>query len=246
MEKRPGLAERIRFLLRSLSLQGSWCFQHMQGLGFFYILSPWLAKLHPENPKDSLRRHTAFFNTNPYMASYLIGVVSRLEADGRSEETQGAKSALMGPLGANGDGLFWATLCPLSAVLGICMAFFSPLAGILLMLATFNAFGILTRWKLFERGYDGADKPLEYIVERKDRVLINKLSSVLTPLLGFLLGSVGMKTGIPGTVMAVFLVALGLTLRKQRTWPVLWTVITVSVLLGVLGLRMEMPWFPLK
>lgn len=246
MSIRPQFRGKVRLFLRSFSLQGSWSFRHMQGLGFFYVLSPWLQRVHGNNPRNIHRRHMAFFNTNPYMANYLMGVVARLEVDGQPERIQVAKNALMGPLGATGDGLFWATLRPLSVLLALCVAFISPFIGVLTVLIVYNAITITTRWKLLGKGYENASEPLGYIADRGDRSTIRRLTLAFGPLLGFLLGGVAVRTGVPGTVLALFILALGLTLRKQRTWPALCASLAVVVLLGLLGLRMEIPWFPVK
>jgi mannose/fructose/N-acetylgalactosamine-specific phosphotransferase system component IID len=246
METRLRFKDRIGFFIRSLSLQGSWSFQDMQGMGFFYALSPWLQSVHGELSKSALRRNLGFFNANPFMATYLIGVVSKLEADGRPERVQSAKDALMGPLGATGDGLFWATLRPLAVVFGLCVALFSPFAGIIVMLVLFNAVSISTRWLLLAKGYQNADEPLGYIADRGDQAAISRFSQILAPLLGFLLGSAATRTGIPGSFIALYLIALVLCIRSKKVWPVVCVTLTLTLLLGMLGLRTQLPWFPLN
>ena len=55
----------------------------MQNLGFLYILAPVLNKLYPEREKrvQSYGRHLEFFNTHPYFANVLVGIVTGLEEE---------------------------------------------------------------------------------------------------------------------------------------------------------------------
>lgn len=110
---------------RSFLIQSSWNFERMQSLGFFYSIAPAIRAIHKTEDKfnEACRRHLEFFNTNPYMASAIIGASIRLEEDGASDEDiKGLKSALMGAYGALGDSLFWSSLRPLAAVCGVTFA----------------------------------------------------------------------------------------------------------------------------
>ena len=69
-----------RIFLASLGLQGSWNPQRMQNLGLLATLLGWLRGLPRDVERDSrfCRRYYDFFNTNPYLANYLIGGLLRL------------------------------------------------------------------------------------------------------------------------------------------------------------------------
>ncbi len=102
----------------------------MQSLGFSYALLPVLKKLYPDRVEFEARLllHEEYFNTQPYLASFILGAVVRLEeerAAGRAStsalDVAGLKSALMAPLGALGDSFFWGSLMPLAAVIAVAL-----------------------------------------------------------------------------------------------------------------------------
>ncbi|MBE9487104.1 MAG: PTS system mannose/fructose/sorbose family transporter subunit IID, partial [Chloroflexi bacterium] len=58
---------RIHVWFRLLLLQGSWNFERLQGLGFFYALLPALKKLYRRNQLVTIgREYLGYFNTHPY------------------------------------------------------------------------------------------------------------------------------------------------------------------------------------
>ncbi len=96
----------------------------MQNLGFLYILAPVLNKLYPESEKraQSYRRHLEFFNTHPYFANVVVGIVTRLEeemakgGDIKLEQITTVKMNMGGAFGGIGDALFWAAWRPFAAM----------------------------------------------------------------------------------------------------------------------------------
>ena len=116
-EKKVSLTkqDRLKVMLRSQFLQGSWNYERMQNGGWAFSLIPALKKLYP-NPEDSkaaLKRHLEFFNTHPYIASPILGVTLALEEDRANgapiddATIQGVKVGMMGPLAGIGDPVFW-------------------------------------------------------------------------------------------------------------------------------------------
>ncbi len=119
--KKPDL---YRLCWRSFCLQAVWNFERMQNLGFLYILAPVLNKLYPEKEKriQSYKRHLEFFNTHPYFANVLVGIVARLEeemakgGEVKPEEISTVKMSMGGAFGGIGDSLFWAAWRPFTAL----------------------------------------------------------------------------------------------------------------------------------
>lgn len=96
----------------------------MQSLGFAYAIEPVLKKLYPDRTEYEarLRLHLDYFNTQPYLASFILGAVVRMEQDraaGKETGTdvQDLKTSLMAPLGALGDSFFWGSLKPFAVVI---------------------------------------------------------------------------------------------------------------------------------
>jgi mannose/fructose/N-acetylgalactosamine-specific phosphotransferase system component IID len=94
----------------------------MLSIGFCFALVPVANKLFENRQKriEFYNRHLNFFNAHPYFSSFALGAISRIEEDmvleGKEEfiKIDRLKNALMGPLGAIGDQLVWATLKPAS------------------------------------------------------------------------------------------------------------------------------------
>ena len=134
----------LRGCLRSLLHQASWNFERMQNLGLAYQLLPGLRRLYGGAPPAAvLRRHVEYFNTHPYLASWVAGTVLRLEEQQRSGETPAIdaltfRDMVMAPYAAMGDALFWGALRPLAAVVGLLLAFQGIMWAPLVLLVLFN------------------------------------------------------------------------------------------------------------
>ena len=158
--KRIGKAGVLGLLARSFYLQAAWNYETLQAPGFAHALFPVGRRLSEKGrvPGQFAERHTALFNTNPVLASYVIGTTARMEeevAAGRStgEDVVAMKNALAVPLAAAGDRFFWATLRPLAGMLGVLVAGAAGVAGALVLLAVYNLFHFYYRARGVLRGY---------------------------------------------------------------------------------------------
>lgn len=145
---------------RSFFIQASWSYDRMQSLGFAFALAPVLRRLYPEPNERAERvvRHMEYFNTQPYMASFILGAVARLEEDRVMGTNPAAdpgelKRALMAPLGALGDSFFWGSLKPLAAVIAVAMLLAGAWWAPLLFLALYNVVHVGLRAGLVFAGY---------------------------------------------------------------------------------------------
>lgn len=113
-----------------------------------------------EDQAAALKRHLEFFNTQPWVASSIIGVTAAMEqerANGNDIDDSaigGVKVGLMGPLAGVGDPIFWGTLRPVLAALGAGLALTGSLLGPLLFFIGINLCHGLTRWYGFKYGYE--------------------------------------------------------------------------------------------
>ncbi|PIP84822.1 MAG: hypothetical protein CO113_04020 [Elusimicrobia bacterium CG_4_9_14_3_um_filter_62_55] len=157
---------------RSFFLQALWSPAGMQNLGLLFALEPALKEIYPQEQERRRAglRHMGYFNTNPYMSGFVLGVVARLEkslcgcADPeRAEERLDAlKKAMGAALAAVGDAAVWGALqpaCAAAAVLAATVSWlfdfkFAALACALGYLALFNAPTLWLRWKGLSLGYD--------------------------------------------------------------------------------------------
>lgn len=168
---------RWRIFWRSLLLQSCWNFERMQNLGLAYCLQPWLARIYDGRSQELRRavlRHQEFFNTQPYVASLVIGMIcsmeeaaarfSEAEKEQKLERIKTIKAAASAALAGLGDAFFWGTLSPFCAALALATALAiwpSPVsvpAGMVAYLVVYNAFGLGTRWAGLGLGYRWGEK----------------------------------------------------------------------------------------
>ncbi|KIE63987.1 PTS mannose transporter subunit IID [Candidatus Riesia pediculischaeffi] len=155
----------IRVFLRTNFFQGSWNFERMQALGFCFSMIPIIRKLYPENSKDRksiIKRHLEFFNTHPYSASPILGMVIAMEEQrliGKKDvvyesSINSMKVGLMGPLAGIGDPIFWGTVRPIFSALGAGIAMGGgSLLGPMLFFISFNFIRIITKYFGIFYGY---------------------------------------------------------------------------------------------
>ncbi len=154
--------DMFKLFWRGMLLQLSWNFERMQGLGYCYCILPILKKLYKDNPeglKKAVKRNMEFFNVTAYMALPILGITTameeRLAKEGDVDEAaiSSVKVALMGPLSGIGDSLFWNTLIPICAGIGISLATDGSLLGPIVFLILYNIFTTAVRWIGVTRGY---------------------------------------------------------------------------------------------
>jgi PTS system mannose-specific IID component len=112
----------VRMLLRSFAIQGSWNYRTLIGCGFAFALLPVLRSLYAQRPVEyraAVQRHTAVFNSHPYLAPMALGAVSVLEGTEEPAVIDRFKSAVRGSLGSLGDRLIWAGFRPVCILLAV-------------------------------------------------------------------------------------------------------------------------------
>ncbi|MCW6663528.1 PTS system mannose/fructose/sorbose family transporter subunit IID [Aerococcaceae bacterium NML190073] len=146
-----------KMVWRSLNLQGSFNYERMQANGWLYSILPGLQKIHTD--KDdlaaSMSHNLEFFNTHPFLVTFVMGIVLSLEQNKVDIPTiRAVRVAAMGPLGGIGDALFWFTLVPITAGITAQMALDGNVIAPLLFLAVFNAVQFALRFWLMNWSYD--------------------------------------------------------------------------------------------
>lgn len=116
-----------RMFFRSFFIQAVWNYHSLLSIGFCYTLVPAAKRIFKEKGEriKFLCRHLNFFNAHPYFASFAIGAIVRVEEDQQVSrqpdpgKVERLKNALIGPLGAIGDQVFWASIKPSSALVAV-------------------------------------------------------------------------------------------------------------------------------
>ena len=102
-----------KMVWRSLNLQASFNYERMQAAGWLYGILPGLEKIHADDKEDletSMQHNLEFFNTHPFLVTFVMGIVLSLEQQKADINTiRAVRVAAMGPLGGIGDAIFWFT-----------------------------------------------------------------------------------------------------------------------------------------
>lgn len=98
-----------RWLLGS---QICWNYERMMSTGYLYTMLPFLEKKYGDNKdelKEMLETHNQFFNCNPMMGHFIVGIDLAIEEQEGFESREvitGIKTGLMGPFAGVGDTIF--------------------------------------------------------------------------------------------------------------------------------------------
>ena len=141
---------------RSLFLQASFNYERMQANGWLYTILPALRKIHknPDDLRHSMRMHLEFFNTHPFLVTFISGlVVSMEEAKENISTIRAIKVSTMGPGGGIGDAVFWLTLLSICGGVGASFSLSGSWLGPIFFLALFNIVHFALRFGLANYGY---------------------------------------------------------------------------------------------
>ena len=145
-----------RMAWRSLFLQASFNYERMQANGWLYTILPALRKIHknPDDLRQSMRMHLEFFNTHPFLVTFISGlVVSMEEAKENISTIRAIKVSTMGPGGGIGDAVFWLTLLSICGGVGASFSLSGSWLGPIFFLVAFNVVHFALRFGLANYGY---------------------------------------------------------------------------------------------
>lgn len=157
-----------KMVWRSLFLQASFNYERMQAGGWLYGILPGLEKIHTDKDdlSKSMKHNLEFFNTHPFLVTFVMGIILSLEQQKTDTNTiRAVRVAAMGPLGGIGDAIFWLTLVPITAGITANMAIGGSLAGPILFLLIFNAVQFGIRYWLMHWSYNLGSKAIDILTE---------------------------------------------------------------------------------
>lgn len=240
---------RLHVWFRLLVYQANWNYERLQGLGFFFALLPALRKLYAQEDLPAVcREHASYFNTHPYLAPLVAGVVLKMEEQRCSDvpvtvevEIAEYKEMVAAPYAAIGDAFFWGGLRPLTAGIALFLAAKGILWAPLVFLLLFNLLPFWFRTVFFRYGYKQGLFSLELIQRYNlpDWAIRTKEAAVvvLGGLTAFLVFTelhlqshpywLGLLTFLP-------MILLGMAARKGvSTLVLLFVTVSVILLLGI-------------
>ena len=221
--------------LRAAFLQATWNYERQQGLGWAWALKPALDRFYPDPERRHARltEHTAYFNTQPTLASLALGAVAGLEERRAAGEPVDAaavtrvKNALGSSLAALGDRLFWLTLRPVAACVGLVFALNGRWFGALAMWACYNCIHLGLRVLGVEWGYREGPAVLGTRLRSRLEELVRGLGALGAALVGLIVATVLVPAGEPRPMVFQAALAAGLVLgmltaQRARPSPTEW------------------------
>lgn len=152
--------------------QSNFNYERMQGSGFANSMVPIIDKLYDskEDKAKALKRHLAFFNTNPTVGTLTHGITIAMEeekangADISDEAINSIKTGLMGPLAGIGDTLTQGVITPILLAFGIGLGIEGNLMGPILYIILISTIIISISYSLWMKGYKLGKSAVEQIL----------------------------------------------------------------------------------
>lgn len=236
-------------------------YEKMQALAYCYSMLPFLRKIHKDDPdalQVAVKNHLQFFNTNPWIAPYVIGVnlgIEESEKNNALEAIAGIKTGLMGPLAGLGDSLFVVIPWTIFGAIAANMALQGSAIGIFIWIGVSIILKALS-FPFFKAGYKSGTS-LVAVLETKMKT-ISKCVSILGLMvvgalipsvikanvaLSFQQGDVTMKGQdildqiMPGIIPALLVFGVYVLLSKKvKPIYLILILMVVAILLHVVGI----------
>lgn len=233
--------------LRLFTLQASWNYDRMVGVGAGVAEEPLLRQLRagPDNGaayRAAVARGARFFNSHPYLAGLAVGATARAEIDGAPpEQIERLRSALCGPLGALGDRLVWTGWLPLlSAATLAALALGAGWWGVAAFLVIYNVGHVTLRWWALRAGWAAGTQ----VVSALRHPLLQRSLGAVVPAVA-LAGGIALPLVIramirpfhlPGEIVFAAVAAVGFALLRWQPGRIasLWMGLS-AVLLAAVG-----------
>jgi len=246
--------------------ESNYNYERLQATGFAHAMVPIIEKLYftKEERSDALKRHLAFFNTEPMCGSIIHGITIAMEeekANGEpitSEGINSIKSGLMGPLAGIGDTITQGIITPILLALCISLTTQKNIGGPIIYIISQYIIMFTISYLLWMNGYKYGKLAVEEILQGG---MINKViegASILgTLVMGGLTGTfvslsttVKFKIGdssfalqtdlfdkiLPGLLsLTITLMVLKLLKKDIAPLKIMGILILVGVIGGVIG-----------
>ena len=233
-----------KMVWRSLNLQGSFNYERMQAGGWLYGILPGLLAIHGEGSEDlktSMAHNLEFFNTHPFLVTFVMGIVLSLEQQKADPATISAvRTAAAGPLGGIGDAIFWMTMLPIAASIGAGLALEGSLLGPIIFLIIYNAVQFGLRFGLMHMSYNLGTKAITVLTANA-----KEFTHAASMLGVFIVGAMTCTFG--GTKLAVVIPNGDAPVVLQNVLDsVLPKMIPLGLTIGLYFLMTKKGWTPVK
>ncbi len=209
METHITKKDLLKVFFRTHLMMAVWNFQRMLNLGFLFCLLPIIKslRLNEEKKREFYQRHLNFYNSHPYFASVVLGIIIKKEEElsqalpadykNKLQTIDTLKRGFMGPMGALGDSLVWESFRPMiSAGLILIILLTLPhlslaYAGILIYFLLYNLLNEYIRFVGVFEGYKKGEAIIKDINVLNIPRINEKLKDVGVFLTGTIIGVIG-------------------------------------------------------
>lgn len=147
-------------------------FEGLMSMGFAQSIWKIMRKLYPDENrfKNEMKRHFAFFNTEPHVGCVIHGVTIAMEeqrANGApvtGEAISAVKTGLMGPLAGIGDTITQGITTPIVLAIGVSMALEGNIMGPIVFIVLNSALLIGMSYGLWMYGYRLGSMAVERLI----------------------------------------------------------------------------------
>lgn len=176
-----------RALLRLFSVQGSYNYERLLGVGVGVAEEPLLRDLGDGRYRPAVARGAHFFNAHPYLIGLAVGAAARAEHDGATpDQVERLREALCGPLGSIGDRIVWAGWLPLlSALALVAVALGAGWAAVAVFLIVYNIGHVTLRWWALKAGWTHGAR----VSVALHHPVLQKAGALLAPAMAFAAGA---------------------------------------------------------
>ena len=164
----------LAFLKWTFFSHSNYNYERLQASGILQSMSHLPKRLYPDDPeaqRSFMKRHMAFYNTEPHFGGIINGMVLAMEeekANGATELDDDAinsmKTGLMGPMAGIGDTLWQGTLQPIALAVGISIAASGSAIGALVFIAIMCAFMFPIAYFMYMKGYTTGKAGVEAVL----------------------------------------------------------------------------------
>lgn len=171
MASRGKLTKKDIDTLAVLSIfeQVPFSYERMQAGGYTCCMGYVLDKIYADDPEqkaDALKRNMTFINTEPHMATFMLGLQASLEEAGEDRDLiMNIRNGLFGPFAGLGDAIFWFTLLPVTATICCSMAAEGNPLGPIIYIVLWFLLAILPRIWFCRLGYKLGTKAVDLIAD---------------------------------------------------------------------------------
>lgn len=169
-------------LIKSMFYQSNWNIANMQGTGFIWLIKDFFRHNKTKLPDDFDIDSVYYFNTNPYMVTFILGMLLKeVRVNGKIGSYDKIYASALAALG---DTFFWHSLRPFVFFASLMVILINPVYVIVLYFLIFNTFNIVFRILGFYYGYNFGANVINFF----NKIKFNRWSVIFDGLTVFLAG----------------------------------------------------------